>query len=88
MVQTSFGFNGRFWPIRRPLFQLCHKLLDDELARWRDTGHGGRYEDAARLFAELIEAPTFAEFLTAPAYNRIVAKGHENGERRRHTSRN
>jgi hypothetical protein len=21
MVQTSFGFNGRFWPIRRPLFQ-------------------------------------------------------------------
>jgi hypothetical protein len=21
MVQTSFGFSGRFWPIRRPLFQ-------------------------------------------------------------------
>jgi hypothetical protein len=20
-VQTSFGFNGRFWPLRRPLFQ-------------------------------------------------------------------
>ena len=20
MVQTSFGFNGRFWPIKRPLF--------------------------------------------------------------------
>ena len=21
MVQTSFGFSGRFWPIKRPLFQ-------------------------------------------------------------------
>jgi len=21
MVQTSSGFSGRFWPIRRPLFQ-------------------------------------------------------------------
>ena len=54
---------------------LCHKLLDDELARWREAGHGGRYEDAARLFAELIAAPTFAEFLTAPAYDMIVAEG-------------
>jgi hypothetical protein len=21
MVQTSFGFSGRFWPVMRPLFQ-------------------------------------------------------------------
>ena len=33
----------------------------------------GRYEDAAKLFRELIEAPTFTEFLTIPAYDLITA---------------
>jgi len=46
-------------------------MLDQELAKWRETGRGGRYEDAARLFVELIEAPTFPEFLTVPAYEMI-----------------
>ncbi len=32
-----------------------------------------RYADAARLFRELIEAPTFPEFLTVPAYDMITA---------------
>ena len=33
---------------------------------------GGRYEDAAQLMMELVESPTFAEFLTLPAYDRII----------------
>jgi malate synthase len=54
---------------------LCRQLLDQELAKWGETGRGGRYEDAARLFAELIEAPTFPEFLTVPAYEMITGEG-------------
>jgi malate synthase len=54
---------------------LCRKLLDEELKRWRGTLRGGRYEDAARLFTELIDASIFPEFLTVPAYNMITAEG-------------
>jgi malate synthase len=33
----------------------------------------GRYEDAAQLMIELVEQPAFEEFLTLPAYERILA---------------
>ena len=33
----------------------------------------GRYEDAARLMLDLVEQPRFEEFLTLPAYDRILA---------------
>jgi len=40
----------------------------------REIAEGpGRYEDAAELFRELIEAPAFPEFLTMPAYNMITS---------------
>ena len=33
MVQTSFGFNGRFWPISRPLFHGAFaKPISDGIA--------------------------------------------------------
>jgi malate synthase len=51
----------------------CRKILNEELARLRQAGEGGRYEDAAELFRELIEASTFPEFLTMPAYDMITA---------------
>jgi hypothetical protein len=36
--------------------------------RWpKPPDEDGRYDDAARLFRELIEAPAFPEFLTLPA---------------------
>jgi len=59
---------------------LCRAVLDEELAKLRkaagdDAYQHGRYEDAARLFRELIEAPAFPEFLTMPAYDMIVAEG-------------
>jgi malate synthase len=52
--------------------ELCSKLLAEELARLRETAVSGLYEDAATLFRELIEAPTFPEFLTLPAYEMIT----------------
>ncbi len=33
----------------------------------------GRYEDAAQLMIDLVEQPRFEEFLTLPAYDRIIA---------------
>jgi malate synthase len=53
---------------------LCRKALDEELATLRETTQGSsRYQDAAKLFSELIDAPTFPEFLTLPAYDIITA---------------
>jgi malate synthase len=59
---------------------LCRELLAEELSKLRETAGAeayrhGRFEDAARLFRELIEAQAFPEFLTVPAYDLIVAEG-------------
>ncbi len=34
-----------------------------------------RYQDAARIFAALIEAPRFPEWLTVPAYEQLLRDG-------------
>jgi malate synthase len=57
---------------------LCRSMLDEELHKLRvavgdEAYQSGRYEDAARLFRELIEASSFVEFLTLPAYELITA---------------
>ena len=31
----------------------------------------GKYDDAAKIFADLVDNDTFVEFLTLPAYERI-----------------
>jgi malate synthase len=56
---------------------LCHKVLVEELDKLRggagdDAARSRRYEDAARLFLELIEAPSFPDFRTLPAYDLIT----------------
>ena len=38
-----------------------------------DAYANGRYEDAAQLMIDLVEQPQFIEFLTLPAYDRILA---------------
>jgi malate synthase len=54
---------------------LFRAVLDEELAKLRGAAMGGdRYDDAAKLFRELIEAPSFVEFLTLPAYDMITAE--------------
>ncbi len=55
---------------------LCHAVLDEELARLKaKAGDGNRYDDAAAIFRALIGASRFPEWLTIPAYERIIAEG-------------
>jgi malate synthase len=56
---------------------LVERLLEEELARIKDTvgreRYGaGRYGEAAALLRELVLADDFTEFLTLPAYERVV----------------
>jgi malate synthase len=53
---------------------LCYAMLGEELAKLDDAARSGRYQDAAKLFGELIESDTFPEFLTLPAYDLIAAR--------------
>ena len=59
---------------------LCRKLLAEELDKLKaqvgDAAYAkGRFADAAAIFLALIEAPRFPEWLTLPAYEKIVAEG-------------
>jgi len=54
---------------------LVESMIDDELKRQRNYVDEERYvayEMAAELMRELVRAPHFAEFLTVPAYERIL----------------
>jgi malate synthase len=56
---------------------LCEQLiaegLDQQRAALGDAFTRSKFEDAARLFAELVFAEDFPEFLTLPAYDRVTA---------------
>jgi len=60
----------------RPItIALCDEYIDDELARAKETVPAPRYEayqHAAFLMRELIKAPKFQDFLTVPAYARVL----------------
>jgi len=54
---------------------LVESLINDELARQKTAVDGARYsayEKAADLMRELVKTPTFVEFLTVPAYQRVL----------------
>jgi malate synthase len=54
---------------------LVESIIDDELQRQKQSVDGERfaaYEKAAELMRELVRAPKFVEFLTVPAYQRIL----------------
>jgi len=56
---------------------MCDGYIDAELARAKGSVDAERfraYEHAAFLMRELIRAPKFTEFLTVPAYARVVAE--------------
>jgi malate synthase len=60
---------------RRVTAALCDAYIDEELARARGTRPPARYEayeHAAFLMRELIKAPKFQNFLTEPAYARVL----------------
>ena len=60
---------------RKVTKDLVGTLLPQEMTKIRDLlGPGyaeGRYDDAARIFADLVNNDTFVEFLTLPAYQLI-----------------
>jgi malate synthase len=56
---------------------LVRRLIPRELAQVRtllgkEAWAAGRYEEAARLFEELVLSDDYAEFLTVPGYERLV----------------
>jgi malate synthase len=58
---------------------LCDGMIDEELAKAKQSGDATRiaaYEKSAGLMRELIRAPRFVEFLTVPAYQRILQEGN------------
>jgi malate synthase len=62
---------------RKVTEDLVRGLLPDELARVRtllgeEGWAAGRYEEAARLFEELVFSDEFVEFLTLPGYERLT----------------
>ncbi|MBL0899509.1 MAG: malate synthase A [Reyranella sp.] len=62
-------------PITKDLVrQIVRGESDRVKAQIGDAAYAkGRYEDAAQLMIELVEQPQFYEFLTLPAYDRIIA---------------
>jgi malate synthase len=54
---------------------LVAAMIPEELSKIRallgDAFGEGHYEDASRLFANLVDSDTFVEFLTLPAYERL-----------------
>ncbi len=56
--------------------ELARKILDEELAKLKGGApKANRYDYAAKLFLDMIEADHFVEFLTLPAYEQIVREG-------------
>ncbi len=58
---------------------LCDGIVAEELAKAKQTGDAARfaaYEKSAQLMQELLRTPRFVEFLTVPAYQRIVDEGN------------
>jgi malate synthase len=60
---------------RKVTKELVAALLPEEMAKIREllgSAYGeGRYEEAARIFADLVDNDSFVEFLTLPAYELV-----------------
>jgi malate synthase len=56
---------------------ICETMMATELAKQRaamgEAFSRSKFEEAAKLFAQLIFADEFPEFLTLPAYERVTA---------------
>ncbi len=55
--------------------EMVEEVIADELERVRPVVDDKRYEayaQAAELMRELVRAPKFADFLTVPAYERVL----------------
>jgi malate synthase len=64
---------------RRIDVPLCDQFIEQELLKAKQVGDAPRfaaYEKSAQLMRDLIRAPEFVEFLTVPAYQRILSEGN------------
>jgi malate synthase len=60
---------------RKVDFALCDSIIQEELQKARKTADPSRvaaYEKSAQLMRDMIRAPQFVEFLTIPAYGRLL----------------
>ncbi len=67
--------NAKLSDGRRVDGALIESLIADELAKQKtavDAARYAAYEKAADLMRELVQAPRFVEFLTLPAYQRVL----------------
>jgi malate synthase len=58
---------------------LCDQIIEEELRKAKEAGDPARlaaYEKSAQLMRDLIRSPEFVEFLTIPAYQRILKEGN------------
>jgi malate synthase len=60
---------------RKVTKEMVGAMIPEEMQKIRDllgpTFGDGKYDDAAKIFADLVNNDTFVEFLTLPAYERI-----------------
>jgi len=71
--------NAKLKDARKIDIALCDRMIDEELVRAKQAGDPARYaayEKSAQLMRDLIRAPKFVEFLTVPAYQRILSEGN------------
>ncbi len=71
--------NARLQDGRKIDIPLCERIIDEELSKAKQAGDAARlaaYEKSAQLMRDLIRAPEFVEFLTVPAYQRILSEGN------------
>jgi malate synthase len=60
---------------RKVDFALCDAIIQEELAKAKKTADPVRfaaYEKSAQLMRDMIRAPQFIDFLTVPAYGRLL----------------
>jgi malate synthase len=60
---------------RKVDFALCDAIIQEELEKAKKTADPERYtayEKSAQLMRDMIRAPQFIDFLTVPAYGRLL----------------
>lgn len=67
---------------RKVTYELVEDIMEEELGKMKDQlGEEafvkGNYQEAAKIFDQLIKADEFEEFLTLPAYEQLTEGGNE-----------